>query len=221
MDRIRFDLRELNRINVEQMGRRLDSVPLGRRLPTSEQSVIRSAVAGARSLSPAGGCFDEPFRVAERRPRVDVIPPASLPEPGRVRRVVTMSPVRDVTLAVGGTIQAMAVVGVTAAAGIYGSTTSEVGLFGSVGGGWWTNVGAGAGIVVTVILGPPSDFAGVSWGVGCDARFMAGSIGGLLLFSPPPFRFLGVSVSLTVGPSAIPAFDVTVQVSTTGLVRLI
>jgi hypothetical protein len=44
---------------------------------------------------------------------------------------------------------------------------------------------------------------------------MAGSIGALLLFSPPPFRFLGIAVSLAVGPSAIPAFDVTVQVSNT------
>jgi len=118
--------------------------------------------------------------------------------------MVIVAPVRDITLAVGGAAQAVAVMGVTVAGGLYGSTTPELGLFGSVGGGWWTNLAASAGVMVAVILGPPSDFAGVSWGIGCDVGFMTGSIGGLLLFSAagPPFRFLGVEVSLMAGPTA-------------------
>jgi hypothetical protein len=105
--------------------------------------------------------------------------------------------------------------GVTGQVGLYGSNTPELGVFASLGGGWWTNVGVGIGPAITLIFGPPADLGGVSWGIGCDATFMAGSISGLLLFTPPPFRLLGISVGLSVGPTAIPAFDVTVQVSNT------
>ena len=161
-------------------------------------------------FSSQASLLKEPISVSETKPTIAVTMPSTVP--------VGLTPkpsVTDITLAVGLNVDVFAVIGVVGSAGLYGSTTPELGVFASVGGGWWTNVGVGAGPVIELIFGTPSDLSGVSWGIGCDVRFMTGAIGGLLLFSPPPFRFLGIAVSLAVGPTAIPAFDVTVQVTNT------
>jgi hypothetical protein len=68
--------------------------------------------------------------------------------------------------------------------------------------------------VYTFIFGPPSDFAGVSWGVGCDIGVGIVGVGAMLLFTLPPIRCLGYAVSLSVGPTSLP-FDVTVQMGIT------
>lgn len=211
MNTVKADLRQIDRLDIQKQGSALSppGVPPRRVLSDVEKGALKAALNLGKIVSPQTGLLLEPIGVAESRPSITITPLSSVPV-GMTPRAGT-----DVTLAVGLSVSAFAVIGVTGQAGLYGSTTPELGVFASVGGGWWTNVGAGVGPTITMIFGPPSDLAGVSWGIGADAAFMAGSIGALLLFSLPPFRFLGIAVSLAVGPSAIPAFDVTVQVSNT------
>lgn len=210
MQTVKADLRDIDKLDIQRQGSTLAPIPPRRTLNTAEKTALKGAIQVGSLFVAQTGVLREPIAVSESRPSISVTMPSRVP--------VGMTPkasVTDITLAVGLGVAAFAVIGVTGSAGLYGSTTPELGVFASIGGGWWTNVGAGLGPVVTLIFGTPADLGGVSWGIGCDAKFMAGSIGGLLLFSPPPFRFLGIAVSLSVGPSAIPAFDVTVQVSNT------
>jgi hypothetical protein len=210
MKSVKADLRDIDKLNIQAQGSALVPIPARRTLNTADKTALKGAITVGSIFSPQAGLLNEPIGVSETKPTISVTMPSTVPV-----GLTPKSSVTDITLAVGLSVSAFAVIGVTGSAGLYGSTTPELGVFASVGGGWWTNVGAGVGPVVTLIFGTPSDLSGVSWGIGCDAKFMAGSIGGLLLFSPPPFRFLGIAVSLSVGPSAIPAFDVTVQVSNT------
>jgi hypothetical protein len=210
MKTVKADLRDIDKLDIQRQGSALTPIPARRTLGPVEKSALQGAVSVAGLFNPQANLLNEPIGVSVAKPTLSIILPSTVPV-----GLASKPGVTDVTLAVGLGVSAFAVIGVTGSAGLYGSTTPELGVFASVGGGWWTNVGAAVGPVVTLIFGTPSDLSGVSWGVGCDAKFMVGSIGGLLLFSPPPFRFLGIAVSLSVGPSAIPAFDVTVQVSNT------
>jgi hypothetical protein len=156
------------------------------------------------------------LQISDKAPTVTILPPSTVPvgtsgTPGS-------GTVAAVTFAWGIQGSAFAVIGPTVEGGIYGSTTGEWGFYGSVGGGWWTNVGANVGPVFTVIFGPPADMAGVAFGIGADVTVGPPvlAVGGLLLFSPSPFKCIGFAVFLSIGPSVIPV-DVTVQVSVTAL----
>lgn len=209
MDHLRADLRQLDSLNIAQQALPLIGSPRRRVVTSIEREVMKQSLAFAAHVTPTTGFLREPIKISERRPKMTILPPVTVP--------VGMTPGArsDFTLATGLNVDAFAVVGPVLQAGIYGSTTPELGVFLSVGGGWWTNVGITVGPVITVIFGPPSDLKGVAFGIGCDVAFMAGSIGGLILFSPPPFKFLGFAIGLAVGPTAIPSFDVTVQVTDT------
>ena len=209
MNYFRADLRQLDLLDIPKQSTPLAGTPQRRNLKASEKKALKSALALSKRFDPQFGMLEEPIGVSESPPPITVLPPAKVPVG------MTSGPSKDLTMAAGIQASALAVVGVTAQGGIYGCTNKELGVYFSVGGGWWTNIGANAGPVVTIIFGPPKDMTGVALGIGADVKFMAGAIGGLLLFSPPPIRFLGFAVSLAVGPSAIPAFDVTIQVSNT------
>ncbi len=122
------------------------------------------------------------------------------------------------TIGLGGSTSAFAVIGVTAGAGLYGSTTPELGWYTSGGAGFWTNAGVSSGLALTYVFGPPSAFSGLSIGVGVDADLpgLGVGIGILLLFgaSGPPFQFLGYSFGVSAGLSALP-IDFTIQASDT------
>jgi hypothetical protein len=209
MDRVRADLRQLDALNIKQQAIPLVGTPRRRVVSSTERGLLKQATSLAAELDPGTGFVREPIKIATHAPAITVLPPSKVPI-GMAARGKT-----DFTLATGLNVDAFAVIGPVLQAGIYGSTTPELGVFLSVGGGWWTNVGVAIGPVITAIFGPPSDLAGVAFGIGCDVRFMVGSIGGLILFSAPPFRFLGFAIGLAVGPTAIPSFDVTVQVTNT------
>ncbi|MEO6603436.1 MAG: hypothetical protein ABIQ16_26370 [Polyangiaceae bacterium] len=214
MNRVRADLRQLDNLNLAQQCLPLGPTLKRSRATTPESQGVKASLDLAVKFQPDLGFLREPFNVVTSPPSVTVLRPATVPM-GLSGAISTSSTSSNITLATGLNIDAFAVIGPVLQGGIYGSTTPELGVFGSVGGGWWTNVGVGIGPVITLIFGPPSDLEGVAFGIGCDARFMVGSLGGLLLFSPPPFRFLGIAVGLAVGPTAIPGFDVTVQVTKT------
>jgi len=205
----RADLTQLDRLDLQKQCQQLTRPPAVTPVSGTEKDALEAAINLAAGMQPHLGFLKEPIRVAAHPPSTTIILPTSVPVG------LTAASSRALTLATGINLDTFAVIGPILQGGIYGSTTPELGLFGSFGAGWWTNVGIGIGPVITVIFGPPSDLAGVAFGIGCDARFMAGSIGGLLLFTPPPFRFLGFAVGLAVGPTAIPTFDVTVQVTNT------
>jgi hypothetical protein len=209
MDRIRADLRQLDKLNIAQQSVPLVGSPRRSVASVGQRPVLRAAVDIAADINAQAGYLKEPFKIAQHPPSTTIFPPTTVPVG------LTASSGSAFTLGCGLNVDVFAVVGAVLQGGIYGSTTPELGVFLSVGGGWWTNVGVGVGPVITFIFGPPSDLAGVAFGIGCDVGFMAGSVGGLILFSPPPFRFLGFAVGVAFGPTSIPAFDVTVQVTDT------
>ncbi len=215
MKSVKADLRDLDKLDIQKQGKALTPIPARKVLTAAEKTALKGAVSVGGLFSNSVKLLNEPIGVSDTKPSLSITMPSKVPVGLAAKPLVS-----DVTLAVGMSASAFAVLGVTGSFGLYGSSTPELGLFSSIGGGWWTNVGVSVGPQITLIFGPPSDLAGVSWGIGCDCKFMAGSIGGLLLFSPPPFKFLGISVSLSVGPSAIPAFDVTMQVSATNILPI-
>jgi hypothetical protein len=214
MDKFKADFSQVDLLDIQGLGKSLVTKPPRKPVTGLEKSALKSTLEFGQMLDSKVGLLLEPVKVSESKPKMTVTFPKTIPV-GLTGTAGSPPSTFDLTLAVGVSASAFAVLGATGAAGIYGATTPELGVFASVGAGWWTNVGAAVGPSLTFIFGGPSDLAGVSWGIGCDARFMTGSVGGLLLFTPPPFRFLGFSVGLSVGPSAIPAFDVTLQVSNT------
>jgi hypothetical protein len=211
MKPIKADLRDLDKLDIQAQGRPLTPIPPRRSLGAAEKAALKAAVSAGGVLTAQANLLKEPISVSETKPTISVLMPSKMMV-GLAKKL----PSFDLTLAVGLGVDAFAVVGVTGSAGLYGSTTPELGVFASAGLGWWSNVSVSVGPVITLIFGPPSDLAGVSWGVGCDVKFMVtGSIGGLLLFAMSPFRFLGIAVQLAAGVTAIPAFDITIQVSDT------
>lgn len=204
MNTFKIDARQLDNLDIQGLGSTLSGSPSARRATGMEATLLRGAVDLSGNV-----WAKEAISVADRKPRITAIGGAKYPiglRPGT-------SP--HLTMGLGISLAAAVVIGPTAGGGLYGSTTPEIGIYGSIGAGWWTNAFYSTGAAVTFVFGPPSDFAGIAWGIGADIKFIVGSLGGLLLFSPPPIRFLGFSVSLSAGPSAIPAFDVTIQVSNT------
>jgi hypothetical protein len=210
---IRADLHDLDRLDIEGQGFPLPPFPRRRILNRAEQASLLSAVELSALLldaAPVAPIIQQVIDVAEDRPTLVVEKPSAVPVNNR-----------EFTIAVGINPEIFAIVGVTGTVGIYASTTGEVGLFSSLGGGDWVfNFGLSVGGVVTEIFGPPSDLAGVSVGMGCDVQFGLG-IGGLALFSGTrPSRFLGISVSIALGPSAIP-FDFTFQATDTRILPVL
>ena len=214
MDRITADLRQLDNLDIAAQSSPIKRLPERSTVSGIEQSVLKSALEFSALLNPSNGCLLEPIKVREKPPTVSVSLPTTVPV-GMFGATAATGYGGPITVAIGVAGAAFASVGFTTQFGIYGSNSPEVGLFASVGGGWWSNSGFGVGPALTLIFGPPAAFAGVAFGIGCDIGLFAGAINGLLLFSPPPFKFLGLSVGFSVGPSLIPAFDVTVQVSNT------
>jgi hypothetical protein len=220
MDRITADLRQLDNLDIAFLSSPIKRLPSRSSVSGAKQSVLKSALEFSTMLDSSNGCFLEPIKVREKPPSVSILLPTTVPV-GMVGATAATGYGDPITLAVGASSSVFAIGGFTSEFGVYGSNSPELGLFASVGAGWWTNVGFGVGPAVTLIFGPPAAFAGVAFGIGCDTRFFIGSIGGQLLFSAPPFKFLGITVGFTIGPSLIPAFDVTVQVSNTRLKPLL
>src|SRR5262249_28316501 len=117
-----------------------------------------------------------------------------------------MPSISTLTVSVGPGADGYVGIGVRASAGFYGCLKpKELGWFYSYGGGWWLNIGASIGVTLAFIFGPPSDMDGVSYAAGVDVGKSPGtgwSGNAMLLFTPPPFRILGIAIGAAWGWSA-------------------
>jgi hypothetical protein len=183
------------------------SSPPRRRLPQGECDALVSALDAGKAISPSLGCLLEIVRVGISPPTVGLLRPSKMPVH------FELSKSSQLTVAGALTVSAFAAVGVVGSGGVYGSTTREVGVFLSGGGGIFTNYGVSGGAEYTFIFGTPADFSGPYFGVGVSVSGPPPiGAGGTLLFSPsmPPtfpitLTLMGFSVAVTAGtPSPIP-----------------
>src|ERR1017187_925566 len=183
------------------------SAPPRRRLPQGERDALVSALDVGKIISPSLGSLLEILKVGITPPSISLSRPTAMP----VHFAISKS--SQLTVAGALTVSAFAAVGVVGSGGVYGSTTGEVGVFLSGGGGIFTNYGVSGGGEYTFIFGTPADFAGPYFGVGVSVSGPSPiGVGGTLLFSPsmpptPPITLtlMGFSVAVTVGtPSPIP-----------------
>jgi hypothetical protein len=205
---VRADLRDVDNINIQGRGKLLSAAPPRRVLNDIEKKALQGAIELWRLFNPQAELFRLPIEMSENPPRVDIIPPK------KVAVGLTPGSKAAATLALGLSGSAFAVVGISISGGVYGSTNGELGVYTGGSAGVWTNVGASFGPQYTFIFGPPADFAGVSWGVGCDIGIGIVGVNAMMLFTLPPFRCLGYTVGVSVGTTKLP-FDVTVQASFT------
>lgn len=218
MDRFHADLSQLDKLDMTQLRPLPSPLRSRRRLPPNDADALATAVKFGKELpgSPSSlALIDELIQATRKPPALTITPPAPPIRPGTPTIGLTPTSARTLTMAVGAETNLVYVVGFTGQFGVYGCIRpGELGVYSSIGGGLWTNVGVSVGPTITFIFGPPSDFAGVSLGIGADGGPGVLSVGAMLLFSLPPTRFLGFSISLAVGESVWPA-AITVQVGAT------
>jgi len=211
VDRIHTDLSKLDVIGLDYRTLAKPQPPMIPPLPIDplQRDIWISAADIAGRFDPTARRFGEVLEVGKHPPPVTRIPPTHT----KVGRRPMFGILATLGLGISGA--AYAGFGIAVGGGVYGSTTREVGVYGSGGIGGWTDIGASAGGIFTHIFGPPSDFAGPCWGVGCDVggKIIAGEA--ILLFSlVGPLRVLGYAVTLGVGASFLPV-SMTVQLSYT------
>jgi hypothetical protein len=133
-------------------------------------------------------------------------------------------PCTDFTIAAGPSISEGAGVSIDFAGGLYfwnKPLGGEVGLWGSIGVGAITNVGASLVAQIYYLFGPaPALLAGESWLVGVDIGGKLVTGGGYLVFADSwPPQWIGVSFAIGVGVSILP-YDIQIQGSHTATTAL-
>lgn len=220
MDRLRVDYSRIVRLDVNRLKRPLPSKgPPRNALGTFERPVLTTAIGAAARVSSTGKLLKEVVDIADAARR---IPLSFVGSSGPMFAAPPSTSV--ITVGVGSSSSAFAVIGVSFGCGLYGSNSPELGAYSSTGGGIWTNAGVSGGFQLTYVFGPPSAFGGLSWSVGvsCDVPGVGFGISGAVLFgaSGPPYQFLGYCVGVGAGVSLLPA-DISFQVSNTDLIPLI
>jgi hypothetical protein len=218
MDHVRVDVSRIIRLDIQKHGRRVPGGPPKRPATGLESTVINTSLSAASRISNSAMLLKEVADIANAARRI----PVSLI--GGTGPMFGPPPSTSLfTIGAGCTASIFSVVGVTAGAGIYGSNLPELGLYHSMGAGYWTNVGVSSGIQLTYVFGGPADFGGMSWAVGvdCDVPGVGIGISAAVIFgaSGPPYPFLGWSVGVGAGVSVLPV-DFTFQVSNTKLIPI-
>ena len=216
MNQLRIDCTKLVDVDVPKCGRRLPAGGAPRRKGEDWEKKAMEALVGL-SHSPTSKLLKDLLDVCRGAHRIPItLPPLTGP------LVKLPTKLQYLTAAVGLSGSACAFIGATGGVGVYGSNLPEYGTYATLGAGFWTNMGISNSVVVTYIIGPPSSFGGLSWGVGIDADIPGVGLGlsGMAVFgiSGPPFEFLGMACGVGVGISVLPV-DVTIQVSQTTLNR--
>lgn len=134
------------------------------------------------------------MQIAATRPAARLLSPAGMPAGGPV--VIQYSKSAFVTGAFGMSASAALGVGVLAGAGVYASSSREIGVYSTAGGGIFLSPGASSGGECTVVYGTPADFSGLYFGLSVGGGVGVMSVGGTLLFSPS--MPLGVPMTLTL-----------------------
>lgn len=219
MQSFRADFRQLDRLEGAFLPRPapVRPAPGRRKLPPGERAALVSALEFGKTFSPGLSSLLEIINIGVSPPLLSILRPLAMPVG------FALSKSTHLTIADALTASAFAGVGAVVSGGVYGSTTREVGVFATGGGGIFTNFGLSAGGEYTYIMGTPADFAGPYFGVGVGVSGPPPiGVGGMLLFSPtlPPtmpvtLTLMGFSVSVTVNtPSPIPV-TVTAEVTNT------
>lgn len=219
MDRLRVNYSKILYLDVPKYATKLPSAgPPRRQAGTIEKPVISAAVSAASSVSNTAKILKEIVDLADLAKTV----PVTLVG-GSGPMVTGPKSISQVTIGAGSSVSAFATVGVSFGAGLYASNSPELGIYTSAGGGIWTNAGASGSLQLTYVFGPPSSFAGLSWGVGvdCDVPGVGIGLSAMVLFgaSGPPYEFLGWCFGVGAGVSVLPV-DFTFQVSSTKLIKL-
>jgi hypothetical protein len=203
MDHLTIDYSAIRQIDVARQGTRLTNPVTYKPVTGTERSVLDSAISNApgnagsllrdiRSLATAGTPIPTKF------------------VGGAAGFAVPASKTMDITVGVGAAVDfSFAIFFCNFGRGFYGSTTKEVGWYDAQAAGLGTpNVSVSVNLpVITIIFGPPSDFAGLGAAITVDCSFAPPSkfgVTGSLLFSASPFRLVGVSFAGTYGFSAVP-----------------
>jgi hypothetical protein len=210
-DTLSFNLVDLDLLDIDRFKVPVRPPPPPKPLPPTQRKILEESADLAARFTDIGNVILQLLALAKSPPAVVLKGPKSIPVgmPG--------VPPIPITYAIGLNASVFAGVGFTGAVGLY-AHGPEFGFYDSFGPGFWlTNLGSSVGGELTFAFGPPSVLGGVSVGVGCNLS-LEGSIGvgGTLLFSPPPFRLIGLSASVSTGLSALP-LDVTVQVTSTNV----
>jgi hypothetical protein len=219
MQNFRADFRQLDRLEGAFLPRPtpVRPAPPRRALPPGEREALMSALEFGKMFSPGLGSLLELVKFGAKPPALSVLRPLAMPVG------FALSKSTNLTIAEALTASAFAGLGAVVSGGIYGSTTREIGVFATGGGGLFTNFGLSAGGEYTYVLGTPADFAGPYFGIGVGVSGPPPiGVGGMLLFSPtlPPtipimLTLMGFSVSVTINtPSPIPV-TVTAEVTNT------
>jgi hypothetical protein len=200
---------DLSKLLVVDLNKKLTvSNGIRKAVPYSERQIIKSALQLGKPFSPELGGLLEVVEISEHPPSVVVTPSPGAPFiSSGVKQMLTVG------LGISGWVGF--VVGGTAGAGIYGSSTGEFGFYAT--GGITAGIASGASVgpELDFIFGSPADFAGPFIGFAASvAIWYGGKVGpgGVILFSPGPttsgglvsLLFVGFGVRLTAGVSALP-----------------
>lgn len=216
-----LDLSQLTVSPDASKGKAVYAAPRQRRSPL-DRALIETALNVGKPLNPSFGGALETLQISAAPPTVRVVPSPT---------VSMASSSHDLTVDFGLSGTAAMVAGMNLSGGVYGSTTPELGIFGTAGFVVGIISGASGGVELTIVFGTPRDFSGtfISFQASVGIKVPAGaSVGASLLFSPGlPGRgglvsltFMGFALNLTGGVSALPA-SVAVEWSNTAVLPLL
>lgn len=239
MAQIKLDLRQLDLLDIRKQAKPITFVESRTKLDRTRATLLKSSVSLAAKLDPRLKAILDYLDISESSLKASVlkpsrvpvgpvgpIPPLRAPTRTTFKPLVTASPAlahMQITFALGLEASFFWVGGVSITPiGLYVSPepAKEIGLFTSVSPGMWTIMGFGVGPTLTAILGGPSDFSGVSFGIGADLGSEIGVSGGAMLLFSPSFSFLGLQIGIAVGSSIVPS-DITIQTSITATTPIV
>lgn len=202
MDRFTADFRQVANVNLNLLTLKPANISPPRPFNAFEKGSLEAALGLGKNLDSRLSLMADVVGVGQNPPNLSVLRPAAKPTG------FALSKSSHLTVAVGIGGAGFALFGSLASAGVYGSTTREVGAYLTLGFGLFLpGVGLSGGLELAFVFGTPTDFSGpyLSAGIGVAAGPIAG-IGGNLLFSPgPPLTLMGYSLNFTANtPSEIP-----------------
>ncbi|HKP63658.1 MAG TPA: hypothetical protein VJV78_43285 [Polyangiales bacterium] len=200
MKQFTLDLRQANRVDPNILSfKTVVGAPRQRLAPE-----VKPALKAALEL---GRHFDSKIALMDDVASLSFGASATVLRPATAPAAFALSSSAQLTMAVGVTGWGFAIYGAGASAGVYGSTTREIGGYLTLGAGIFIpGLGLSGGGEFTVILGTPLDLSGPYLSAGVSVAPNVFGIGAALLFSPgPPLTLMGICVSLTANtPSAVP-----------------
>lgn len=201
MRQFTLDFSKAGNVNINLLTfRPVTAVP---RLPASPtaKTALKAGLDLGKILDPKLALMADVVSLGTGSPSVSTLRPAT-PPPS-----FAISSSRNQTMAVGFAGAGFALFGSVASAGVYASTTREIGGYLTFGIGLFLpGVGASIGGEFTVIAGTPGDLSGPYLSAGVSVAPAVLGVGAALLFSPgPPLTLMGLTISLSANtPSEVP-----------------